>query len=381
MSSQTNDEFVSKLDKNAQRFLAHVVVHGLAVGRRTAVDFIRHFSPSTIMKGLDARPHLRADILEITTGVNRKVALKKSAGSAGEDVQIALDEGVTSAEQIVRVFHPDDRVRHLDNKKLWAYVVEGDFWGIDPSSRPEFERAKDHIAFILDRALLDRLITHEDLIDGITVDKLAECLPRAQLAQIIKAALELGRNKKPFSEEELLRASASRMIVDDISLRHIWETVVVPRIARAHGFEDDPRAGNGSAIAGKPADAKTETGKPAEVKAEAAKSGETKGEAKPADAKAEAKADNGKPADAKDGHGKAAAAKASGAGAKISAPGKSGNGGQTKGNGSKANNPLSLDGDPPTQEEEIEVLHVDDDEFDDFPPEPTDVGVRTLTRE
>jgi hypothetical protein len=377
MSSQTNDEFVSKLDKNNQRFLAHVVVHGLAVGRRTPVDFIRHFSPSTIMKGLDARPHLRADILEITTGVNRKVALKKSAGSAGEDVQIALDEGVTSAEQIVRVFHPDDRVRHLDNKKLWSYVVEGDFWAIDPNSRPEFERAKEHVAFILDRALIDRLITHEDLIEGVTVEKLAECLPRAQLAQIIKAALELGRNKKPFSEEELLRASASRVIVDDISLRHIWETVVVPRIARAHGFEDEPRAGNGAATTAKPAEVKTEPARSGDAKAEA------KTEAKPADAKAEAKPDNGKAAEAKDkdGHGKTAtAAKASGGGAKITAPGKTGNGGQSKG-GSKANNQLSLDGDPPTQEEEIEVLHVDDDDFDDFPPEPTDVGVRTLPRE
>jgi hypothetical protein len=250
-------EFTSKLDKGAHRFLAHVVVHGMAIGRRSANDFIRHFSPATIMKGLDQRPHLRADILEVTTGVNRKIALKKGAASAGEDVQIALDEGVTTAEDIVRAFHPDDRVRHLDNKKLWSFVVEGEFWNIDPANKSEFERAKDHLAFILDRALTDRLIAHEDLVAGVSVDKLAECLPRAQLAKIIRSALALGKEKRVFTEEELLRAAAARVIVEDVSLRHLWETVVVTKIARVHGFEDEKATPAETSKSGKDAAAST----------------------------------------------------------------------------------------------------------------------------
>src|SRR4051794_10235592 len=84
--------FKSKLKEGPQRFLAHVIEHGLKHGRRSARDFMRHFPPTTIMEGLEDEPLLRAKILVAATGVRMKVAQKKSAASCGSDLQIALDE-------------------------------------------------------------------------------------------------------------------------------------------------------------------------------------------------------------------------------------------------------------------------------------------------
>lgn len=238
--------FESALPQGRQRFLAHVIEHALAAGRRTHDDFMRHFTPTAIMEGLKNQPQLRANILVITTGVKTKIARKKDWESAGNDLQIALDEGEADAETIVSLFEPDDRVRYLDGKSLWKFVVEGDFWrakaGVD------FDIAKAHTAFMLDRALKDELIAHKDIVDGITVSKLSEHLPRIELEKIITAALRQAEKEKPFHETDLLRETPSTTLVDHIPLPHIWETVIEPRIAGAHKFlaedSDSSSAGN-----------------------------------------------------------------------------------------------------------------------------------------
>lgn len=301
------EKFVSKLEHGPQRFLAHVLEHGLEIGRRQPADFIRHFPPSAIMEGLKSRPGLRADILEATTNVYRKIALKKSAETAAEDVQIALDEKVASAEDIVSSFGPDDRVRYLDRQKLWAYVVEGKFWTTDPGRKKEFERAKQHVAFILDRALEDRLISHEDLIAGVSVEKLSESLPRAQLANIINEALALGKQKKPFTEEALLEAAAARVLVEDVSLEHLWETVIEPKIAAPHGFvEQSPPREDATAEVASPA--------PAEKEAAPAKASKSAKSTNGAAAKA-SKRSNGKAEKAAEADEKAAEAEKTAGGA------------------------------------------------------------------
>ncbi len=226
--------FESSLPQGRQRFLAHVIEHSLSVGRRTHDDFIRHFPPALIMEGLRDQPQLRANILVITTGVKTKIARKKNYESAGNDLQIALEEGEADAETIVTLFEPDDRVRFLDPKKLWAYVIEGDFWRA--KSGIDFDIAKAHIAFMLDRALKDELVSHLDIVEGMTVSKLAEHLPRIELEKIITAALMQSQKEKPFREEDLLRETPSTTLVEHVPLPHVWETVVEPKIARAHDF-------------------------------------------------------------------------------------------------------------------------------------------------
>lgn len=230
------DNFASKLEKPVQRFLAHVIEHGFQVGRRTAADFTRNFPARALMGALERRPDLRADILVPATGINHKVALRKSSESSGEDLQIALDEGVSTPGDVVKLFRPDDRVRYLDNQKLWSFVIEGEFWKTDKSKGATFDRAKEHIAFMLDRALADGLISHSDLIGGVSVDTLAQSLPRKKLGDIINAALAMGRDKKAFTERDLFGAAAAAVLVEDVSLLHIWETVIVPKIAEGHGL-------------------------------------------------------------------------------------------------------------------------------------------------
>jgi hypothetical protein len=235
-SGGSDAAYTSKLSEGRQRFLAYVIEHGLEIGRRTHADFIRHFPPSAIMDGLKNQPRLRAAILVLTTGVKQKIAVKKSAASAADDLQIALDEGETDAESIVTLFNPDDRVRFLDERKLWAYVVEGDFWNTSPSKKEDFERAKEHVAFMLDRALTDKLVTHRDVVDGVTVDELVTRLPKAELGKIITAALEHGHRDTPFKDENLIAATPSATLVRFIPLSHIYKTVIEPKIAASHGY-------------------------------------------------------------------------------------------------------------------------------------------------
>jgi len=234
----SGSDFESKLGQGRERFLAHLIAHALDLGRRTPQQFIEHFPPAAIMQGLRDRPTLRANILVITTGIRTKIALKKSAASAGEDLQIALDEGEADAETIVTLLDPDDRVRYLDAKKLWRFITEGDFWNAGAGDKQAFEQAKEHIAYMLDRALKDELVSHRDIIEGITIHKLAELLPRAELEKIITGALTAAHGGKPFTEGDLISAIPTMTIVKHVALPLIWERVVVGKIAEAHGYAD-----------------------------------------------------------------------------------------------------------------------------------------------
>jgi hypothetical protein len=239
MSDSTAEEqggFVSKLVEGRERFLAHIVEHALEIGQRTPNDFIRHFPPAAIMDGLRDQPTLRSQILVLTTGVKQKIAMRKSARSAGEDLQIALDEGETDAESIVALLNPDDRIRFLDHKKLWLYCIEGEFWNVGANKKHEFERAKDHVAFMLDRSLIDKLISYRDIVEGISVEELATRLPRSELGKLLKQALENSHNKTPFTEMDLLATLPPSELVKHVPLTHIWDSVLVNKVARAHRY-------------------------------------------------------------------------------------------------------------------------------------------------
>src|SRR5882724_7943051 len=149
-AQQTQDNgaplFLSTFKEGDQRFLAYAIEHSFVCGRRTAHDFIRHFPPRAIMKGLENQAGLRAAILVLTTG------LKQEWEDAATDLQIALDEGETDAESIVALFDADDRVRYLDAQKIWTFLTEGEFWKAS-TNKSQADVARNHIAFMLERAL------------------------------------------------------------------------------------------------------------------------------------------------------------------------------------------------------------------------------------
>lgn len=226
----------STLGKGRERFLAHVIEHGFEVGRRTPEDFVRHFPPTLIMEGLKENAKLRADILVQATGVKEKVAIKKTWESCADDLQIALDEGETDATAIMKIFQLDDRVRYLDHRALWAYITEGEFWKISPSRQKEYAAAKSHIAFMLGRALDDKLVTHADIVEGITVEELASRLPKSELGKIIKGALDCGKRNAPFTETDLLGSMPPDVLVNYMPLFQVWDAIIDPKIAIEHGY-------------------------------------------------------------------------------------------------------------------------------------------------
>ncbi len=266
LESEKITAFQSKLHEGRQRFLAHAICHALDVGRLTAEDFIRHFPPGAIMEGLKDRASLRAKILTTATGVKFKIAIKKSVASSGEDLLIALDEGEVDPATVVSLFDPDDRVRHLDNQAIWEFVIEDEFWESTGTDMGVLERAKAHLAFMLDRALEDKLLTHQDIVEGVTVERFVQLLPREALGNIIIGALEAGRGGAPFTDVELLTRAPSTVLVEHVPLAHIWINVIVPKIAQAQGYAAAPAETDGSDAPDKD-EAKAEPGVPAIPKA------------------------------------------------------------------------------------------------------------------
>jgi hypothetical protein len=235
--------FKSKLEHGRQRFLVYAIEHALEVGRRTPEDFIRHFPPKTIMEALAVRPDLRAGVLVPTTGLKMRIALKKTWQSAGDDLQSALDEGETKPSQIVEAFGVDDRVSYLDNKKVWAFIVEGQFWKVAPKDdKAAFGVAQQHIAYLLDRALLEGLVTARDVVDALGVTELCNRLPRSEMATLFTTALERGRAGTPFTDKDLLAALPPATLVQHVPLPHIVDTVLHARVAKVHGYlPDEPK--------------------------------------------------------------------------------------------------------------------------------------------
>lgn len=231
--------FVSGLGAGREAFHSEVTEFCLRIGERSPEDFMRHFSSAHIMRALTSRPMERARIVSQSTGVNEKVALKMSPEASGEALQIALDEKVTTAADVVRLFQPDDRQRYLDRKALWTFDVEGDPSKVTASNRPNFERAKAYIAYIIERGLANLLLSHAELAAAITVEKLAALLPREELGSIIATALRQGEK---FTEEHLLTAVPPRTLVDHLPLDYLWTRVVLPLIAERHDYAPRPGA-------------------------------------------------------------------------------------------------------------------------------------------
>jgi len=230
------ESFVSGLGQGRERFLAHVIEHGLEISRRSPDDFVRWFPPAAIMEALRERSDLRANILALTTGIKLKIALKKSPSSAGEDLQIAMDEGETDAESIVLLFHPDDRVRYLDAKRLWSYVIEGELSQLDGAQRVVPDATRRHISFMVERALVESLVTPQDIVEGLGVPRLIEHLPKAVVERLLSTALDLGRSKQPFTEERMFEVVPLATLVEHVPLHDIWQSVIVARVAERHGL-------------------------------------------------------------------------------------------------------------------------------------------------
>src|SRR5262245_37500196 len=143
------EPFVSRLTTGPQRFLSEALEHALRIGRRTPDDFIRHFSPITIMQALESTPALRANLLTVLVGVRDRTGIKTPATDAGRLLEAALQEGDCDAQAVASVFGPEDAVRYLEGRLIWAFLMEGDFWNASRSKDPANHKlAQAHIAYL-----------------------------------------------------------------------------------------------------------------------------------------------------------------------------------------------------------------------------------------
>ena len=230
---ESSGTFISSLGKGREAFHSEVTEYCLRIGERTPEDFLRLFTCSKIMISLASRPMERARIISELTGVHERVANKLSPENAGETLQIALDEGVTTPKDIVRLFQADDRQRYLNRHELWAFDIEGQPWKASVNDNVAHGRAEKYIAYIIDRAIENLLISYDDIVSALGVVKLAGWLPSELLGQIIESAL---KKSDKFTEEDLLRAAPPSSLVTHVPLDYLWDKVVVPLIAEQHDY-------------------------------------------------------------------------------------------------------------------------------------------------
>jgi hypothetical protein len=231
-SSESTKRHVSELPDPRQRFLARVVDHTLEDGWRSPEDFLRHFPPTAIVESLADAEELRVKILVATTGTHEKIVRKKSRSSATEDLEIALSESTTTPAALVALYPADDKVRYLDSKKLWSFVVEDEFYKISQAQdSAKHGRAAGRLTFILECALAEGLITLRDIADGMTFEEIAASLPVSEVRGLLKHAMQIGRANAPLTEERFLAVVPLPTLVAQVRLDHTFERVVIEKIA------------------------------------------------------------------------------------------------------------------------------------------------------
>lgn len=224
----------SDLHEALARFLSHAVACSLHIGLRTPDDFLRHFTPADIMGALATDPERRAELLERTTGMKRSLAIHKDPSAAADDLRLGLEHGQADPAIVVDLVDPDVMVQHLAPQRIWRFVVEDKFWLMDRSQPQDFELAQRFVGFLLTTALSEALITPTELVMRITPERLALCLPRQALAPLLTLAFAGDEDGPRLDGDALLAIAPPVMLAQHVPLAHLWRTVFVERISRAH---------------------------------------------------------------------------------------------------------------------------------------------------
>lgn len=244
------------------RFLSELVERSLEQERRTPEDFLRHFTPETIMVSLEEEPDLRADVLSKTTGVRRAIAVRKTPESSAQDLELALETGETDAAMVVSLVSADDCARHFDRKKLWAFISEA---GDDDRSgdHKASDAGATYLTTLINCALREELVTPRGVIEAIGVDTLVKHLPSEMVVATFKSVLDAGHSQEPYDEERLLADVPTSALAENLPAEHLWSQLIEPEIA----FQNQLLGGNG-ADRPKKATAKKAAKKPVAKKAE-----------------------------------------------------------------------------------------------------------------
>ena len=230
------------------RFLSRIIQHTLQNDWQTPEDFLQHFGPAELMKSLAKVDVLRSKLLVKLANVHEKIASKKSIESAGEDLRLVLEEGITTPEAILEQYTADDRVKYLKGASLWNFMFEDPFQKTTHADgETAHVRAVRRMTFLIECALDEGILTLEQLADGLGFECIAEHLPPDELRKVLVSALRLGRLKEAMTEPALLDVVELPKLMRHVPLEITWRQVILDRIAKANGWTDGEPANSSEA--------------------------------------------------------------------------------------------------------------------------------------
>lgn len=221
----------SALESAEARFLSTCLSDSLDSGWLTPADLCEEFPPELLMMALQQAPELRARLLVDATGVHERVALRKSTGTAAEDLRLALDEGLCDPDRLLEIVTVDEWVRYLDPRRLWVLITRDQFW-LDNGPR-----AQERMSQILQASIDQRLLEFSVLLRAASPERLAADLPRELVEEVMVRALNAGLEGQRFELDAFAALIPVRAWLQHIPLIHFWESVisevVVPRAGLA----------------------------------------------------------------------------------------------------------------------------------------------------
>ena len=155
----------SELETSSDRYIALCLHQALESDALGPNDFIDLFPPKVLMEGLEAAPALRARVLVETAGVHAKIAPKKSTAAAAEDLQLALEEGICTAEEVLSLITIENFVRYFELSDLWGMLTKQRFWKNDSDA------SRDRLLFMLQTALEVELVDVSQLMQAISPER------------------------------------------------------------------------------------------------------------------------------------------------------------------------------------------------------------------
>lgn len=208
----------SELTRGSDRWLAKIIAHELTLGLLTYEKILETFPPEDLMKGFKEEANRRADILGKCVGTKRNTALRLSPENAATNLNAALSEGDTTAQEILVVVGVDDLVRTQPCKRLWKLIREA---GCVESDGDEHKRLLEHM---ICEAIIEKLAgaspeTELSLVKGIGYKHfVSDNVPLKHRTAILERAL----HAEPFTAADLLK-----LMDPEVLTQHIpWQNLV-----------------------------------------------------------------------------------------------------------------------------------------------------------
>lgn len=232
-------EAFSELDSPRDRFLTRVVARALSGGWRISEDFLEHFPPRVLIRALQSETETRVTLLVETVGIHPKIAEMLSPEGAAEDLRLAIETGIADARKVISLVPLAKWIQRLNPAALWTFAVDGGWLEEGEKDARHRQRALDRVAFIVQGAIADELITFRDVTHALGDGKIARLLSPDQLRVAFAHALECAHQDRIPEEETLLGAASD--VTDLLArapLRDVWEHLIVEKIAKPHGLAE-----------------------------------------------------------------------------------------------------------------------------------------------